>query len=716
MADLRIVDAPLLSTVKGTEKIPTGGEGNFSVSVDQVADFAKLKWVLATEEYVDNAVGNVQADLNLHKNNSSNPHGVTKAQVGLGNVNNTADLDKPLSNANIAALSLKADKIYVDSQDQLKADKSQVAADLSLKADKTTTYTKSETDSLVVPKADKTYVDAAVGAVSTDASKQYATLALAEADISNIALNKNVFISEAVNGGYWYKATAGATSLTKSPYDPLEQAKADATTKANAAKAEAIATATTDATTKANAAEANAKNYTDSSIDNVEADVAGKISTKPTNADLLQLKDVNGDDYLRIDNNGHIYLADRGWESLQTELQRLPEHSIKVEDLINIFDASGNLILRQDVDGYLYLPNMKDSVQVAITNRDQNADVFVNSDLVYERLHFTDALNPYLMKMVASTIYAPIPYGLLPSNYQIDDSIISGFTANVSSTHIPLTTVYRADDDIVHPHIIETIDGIRGYKYIMGITGYLNVREENPMIFGSNDLINFELLTGFVQPLGLPESTGYLSDIGFIYDPTTGDFICFWRCTVELGGGATETSLRYKRTKDLTTWGSEVQFYPFTKSATDNLISPAILFNPNDRYWYMWTVFGSSGEIRLRKARTLEGLATVPYTRILNTGAAMPWHIEVKWVGNKFVMIPFNNTTNNLFLGVSSDGESWVFNQTPLFTSNPLEFYKASFAASFDGNGDLYLDVLYNQGKKLYHSTTNSININGALV
>lgn len=140
MADLRIVDAPLLSTVKGTEKIPTGGEGNFSVSVNQVADFAKLKWFLATEEYVDNAVGNVQADLNLHKNNSSNPHGVTKVQVGLGNVDNTADLDKPVSNATqsaiITANSGKADKSYVDSQDQLKADKNTVEASLLLKADK----------------------------------------------------------------------------------------------------------------------------------------------------------------------------------------------------------------------------------------------------------------------------------------------------------------------------------------------------------------------------------------------------------------------------------------------------------------------------------------------------------------------------------------------------------------------------------------------------
>ena len=57
------------------------------------------------------------------------------------------------------------------------------------------------------------------------ATYQYNTLALANADIAGINLNQNVFVSEDVNGGYWYKATAGATSLTKSPYNPLTQAK-----------------------------------------------------------------------------------------------------------------------------------------------------------------------------------------------------------------------------------------------------------------------------------------------------------------------------------------------------------------------------------------------------------------------------------------------------------------------------------------------------------
>ena len=44
-------------------------------------------------------------DLTSHTSNKSNPHGVTKAQVGLGNVDNTADMDKPVSTAVQSAIS-----------------------------------------------------------------------------------------------------------------------------------------------------------------------------------------------------------------------------------------------------------------------------------------------------------------------------------------------------------------------------------------------------------------------------------------------------------------------------------------------------------------------------------------------------------------------------------------------------------------------------------
>ena len=41
----------------------------------------------------------IAESLAMHEARNDNPHGVTKAQVGLGNVDNTPDVDKPISNA-----------------------------------------------------------------------------------------------------------------------------------------------------------------------------------------------------------------------------------------------------------------------------------------------------------------------------------------------------------------------------------------------------------------------------------------------------------------------------------------------------------------------------------------------------------------------------------------------------------------------------------------
>ena len=49
----------------------------------------------------------VQTNLETHINNKSNPHEVTKDQVGLGNVDNTSDANKPISNATQTALNGK---------------------------------------------------------------------------------------------------------------------------------------------------------------------------------------------------------------------------------------------------------------------------------------------------------------------------------------------------------------------------------------------------------------------------------------------------------------------------------------------------------------------------------------------------------------------------------------------------------------------------------
>jgi len=62
--------------------------------------------------------------------------GIDKVMVGLGNVDNTSDISKPVSIPVQTILDIKSDKTYVDSQDLLKANSIDVANSLVLKADK----------------------------------------------------------------------------------------------------------------------------------------------------------------------------------------------------------------------------------------------------------------------------------------------------------------------------------------------------------------------------------------------------------------------------------------------------------------------------------------------------------------------------------------------------------------------------------------------------
>lgn len=111
----------------------------------------------------------------------------------------------------------KADQSYVDQKLSTKANKTDVY-------EKTEVFTKLEVTNQVSLKADKTYVNDALQALNNGSYKAYPTLGAANADIANIGLNTKVEVLNQTNGGSYYKATENATSLTKSPYDPLEAA------------------------------------------------------------------------------------------------------------------------------------------------------------------------------------------------------------------------------------------------------------------------------------------------------------------------------------------------------------------------------------------------------------------------------------------------------------------------------------------------------------
>ena len=124
-------------------------------------DFAKK----ADKEVVD-----------AHIANTENPHAVTKAQVGLGSVDNTSDLDKPISTATQAALDGKQPIGDYALKSELPdtstfATKTEVTEGLSGKADKANTlagygitdaYTKTQSDGKYATTAQGAKADTAV--------------------------------------------------------------------------------------------------------------------------------------------------------------------------------------------------------------------------------------------------------------------------------------------------------------------------------------------------------------------------------------------------------------------------------------------------------------------------------------------------------------------------------------------------------------------------
>lgn len=103
----------------------TGESGKIYVSLDTNltyrwggTEYVEISKSLALGEtsstaYAGNKGKDTTDKLNTHLENYNNPHQVTKAQIGLGNVDNTSDLEKPISNAVQAVLDTKISNLYL---------------------------------------------------------------------------------------------------------------------------------------------------------------------------------------------------------------------------------------------------------------------------------------------------------------------------------------------------------------------------------------------------------------------------------------------------------------------------------------------------------------------------------------------------------------------------------------------------------------------------
>ena len=87
------------------------GHVNDTADVDKPVSKAQQEAINAVKEELSTKLTDTTNTLTNHINDQNNPHKVTKEQLGLGNVDNTADIDKPISKDTQAALDKKADLV-----------------------------------------------------------------------------------------------------------------------------------------------------------------------------------------------------------------------------------------------------------------------------------------------------------------------------------------------------------------------------------------------------------------------------------------------------------------------------------------------------------------------------------------------------------------------------------------------------------------------------
>ncbi len=105
----------------------TDGSGDWLISITEDGDVLVTKVVIPVIDnltsddsdkslsanmgkFLKNLIDTLTTAFDTHKGDKNNPHSITKAQVGLGNVDNTTDANKPVSTATATELAKKVDK------------------------------------------------------------------------------------------------------------------------------------------------------------------------------------------------------------------------------------------------------------------------------------------------------------------------------------------------------------------------------------------------------------------------------------------------------------------------------------------------------------------------------------------------------------------------------------------------------------------------------
>lgn len=460
------------------------------------------------------------------------------------------------------------------------------------------------------------------------------------------------------------------------------------------AKQAAIDAAAIDAQDKSDASKA----YTDIKTSNIVANDSKPIR-QDVDAEFNIVNQIDADGGLRV-----VGLDD----TVQNEIKNVKEVAnltSNISSFTHTFtDDNDQVLTAIGKDGGIYGTGSSVSIQehIGLHGRELSEKTYTAKDL------FTPDVDRYVTNMVAThQQYAPMPFGMLPQNYTVPNSIVSNLTLSNPTDFIPIDTPYGINDKVVHPYIAEIKGGFRGYRYIMCITPYTAESNENPVIYGANDFKNWEMLTGFEQPLALPEPNRFLSDNGLCYNPNTGELVCYWRNSEQLT--SEDSVLYYRSTRDGIKWTEAKVMLSADPSSLH--ISPSVVFNPIDGLFHLWAIEGG-GTLRHYTASDLDD----NWTQVSSQLLAGLWHCEAKWVGDKYMLlVNVSGTRSNFYFAISSDGNTWT-EGADMLTPDPDHVYKASFLPKIVGE-TIAFDVFYTTNhadflpwkRRFFHLTTNFV-------
>jgi len=554
-------------------------------------------------------------------------------------------------------------------------------------------YTLASFPQLSVYSRDESYSRAQVDALNSAIAgghKGYTTLALAQAIQGTFPANTIIEVTNdpdsTKNGTYQWNGT----TLTKSAYDPLTQAIA----------------------------------YSSELVDLLAQEVAKKLLNSTDNS-IINIVDIFENIVFKIDKDGKVHLVGMDTDLVSTIsnnkilVQQLSNDvsnqvltklfSSTTGNIIDLVDASENIVFKIDKDGKVHLVGLDTDLVTAINSKSETGLAVIDTSNLANYCYkdtFEQSAQSLLNFAHSQNVglYAPAPFGQLKQNFTLsntwlDQAVISEFPAIT-----PMNTPYGMNRGVVHPNILEFPNGFNGYRYLLGMTGYTNgnTKEENPFIYGSNDLQTFDLLTGLLdepQSYTWEKGVTYNSDIVMFYDPKTLELCVAWRRYLAdtSGGTPNETSetIYCIRTKDLKTWSEkEVIFYYAGAPWGGQIVSPVFLFDVKNDTWHLYAPSGSRAlnSIRHFTSKTLKNDWMLQGTITDLPVGSQAWHLDGKFIGDRIALMVQDREPGTSFgmgmrMGVSDVDNYTNFTWASKYLDdvpNRLQCYKGTFVPNFN--------------------------------